>query len=497
MTCNHCGTVLKMRNEFCPSCGGRVVVSMDDIIASTHEDAARRHGEDLNGKLRVGILALIVLFAILQGFIYLYDRQLVFDGSGLPAFQANATMTSGDSGDVSIKEYKDPRPLPPIPPAGIRTLGHRKDPIRAELRKANGGGAEFDRAINSGLNFLVKYQDTKDGSWPVTIIPGAHPQGETADFKWGRVGVTGLSLLAFLGDGHTWIRDDNGMRSVHGDTVKRAVKFLLSVQDPESGRVGGPESHFMYNHAIATLALCEAAGLSGDAEVKAQAEKAVTFLVKSQTPKGGWDYYGKPTAEGDDISVSAWAVQALAAAREIGIDVPQATFDKSLDFYTKLTKGERGVYNFQVDDGQYLPGRSGMVLMIRQLLGDKPAHPDIRALSAKLLTVIPKVQVAWGRGWNPVNGKDAAERAKFDPYMMYFCSEGMFFVGGKEWDDWKRLTMKAIIDMQDIDGAWRANDGYSKQGGTCYGTALCVLALQASHRIIHSVPAQGLRPKED
>src|SRR5262249_42562736 len=155
-----------------------------------------------------------------------------------------------------------------------------------------------------------------------------------------------------------------------------------------------------------------------------------------------------------------------------------ATFEKSLDFYTKLTKGDRGVYNFQLDDGQYLAGRSGMVLMIRQLLGDKAGHQDIKALSGRLVTALPKVKPEWGRQWNPKTSKDGLERAKFDPYMMYFSTEGMFFAGGKDWEDWNRLAPQAVITMQDIDGAWRANDGYSNQGGTCYGTALCILTLQ-------------------
>ncbi len=485
-----------MRNEFCPNCGERVVVSMDDIITTSQDDAARRHGEDLNGKIRVGILVLIVVITILEGFIYLYDRTLTYDGSGLPSFQANATVSAAAASETLEKPYKDPRPLPPIPPPAVRVLGHRKDPIREALRTANGGGGmEFAKGINNGLNFLVSKQE-KDGGWPVSIIPGSQPQGDTAEFKWGRVGVSSLSLLAFMGDGHIWNREETGARSAFADNLKRGIKFLVLSQD-ETGRIGANDHHFMYNHGMATLALCEAAALSGDSELKEHAAKAVAFIVKSQAKHGGWDYYGVASSETDDISVSSWEVQALAAAREIGLDVPAETFEKALDFYTKLTKADRGVYNFQLDDGQYLPSRAGMVLMIRELLGDKPAKPDIKALSARLLTAMPKVKAEWGRGWNPATAKDALERAKFDPYMLYFCTEGIFFVGGKDWEEWNGTVCKGILTMQDIDGAWRANDGYSKQGGTCYGTALCILALQSHHRIIHSVAIKSAGGKDE
>ena len=64
-------------------------------------------------------------------------------------------------------------------------------------------------------------------------------------------------LLAFLGSGNT-------MRTgPYKDNVKRAVKWLVEQQDDASGLIGSNASHdFIYGHAIATWALCEAYGLS-------------------------------------------------------------------------------------------------------------------------------------------------------------------------------------------------------------------------------------------
>ncbi len=490
MKCNHCGFEVRLRAEFCPNCGQRVIMSMDDIIASSQDDFAHRQGDELIGKLRAGIAIMLILLAVVIGVIVLFDKKLRFDGSTLPGMPANAPLASASTGEGVEKPFVDPRPLPTIPPASLRVLGHRVNVMRAQLRVSNGGSApEYEKAIKNGLTFLRSKQEM-DGGWPVSLTPSNMPTDGTADFKWGRVGVSSLAMLAYLGDGHTWIVDDPMHRSPYADVMKRAAVYLLSTQDMETGRFGAGEGHFMYNHAMATLAMSELSALTGANEFRVRATKAVEYLIKTQTKRGGWDYYGHTDSQIDDISVSAWAVQALAAAREAGIAVPNETFDKALIFYSQLTKGERGIYNFQQDDGQYVPARSGMVLMIRELLGEGPSNQDIKVLSSKLVTSIPVIKPEFGRSWNP-KSKNAADRAKFDPYMMYYCSYGMFFFGGHDWDDWNTKASQAIFDMQDVDGAWRANDGYSLQGGTCYGTALCVLSLQVHHRIVHSISTKA------
>ena len=79
-----------------------------------------------------------------------------------------------------------------------------------------------------------------------------HPEcsGE-GSYDWCTPGVTGLCLLAFLGSGHTL---DDGKYS---DVVQRAVGYLRAIQDPD-GCYGARDGHYMYNHAIATLAMAEA-----------------------------------------------------------------------------------------------------------------------------------------------------------------------------------------------------------------------------------------------
>ena len=71
------------------------------------------------------------------------------------------------------------------------------------------------------------------------------------------VSATGMALLPFLAAGQTHkVSRDNK----YNKTVEAGLKYLISQQQP-SGRFKGAG---MYSQAIATVAMCEAFGMSGD-----------------------------------------------------------------------------------------------------------------------------------------------------------------------------------------------------------------------------------------
>ena len=78
----------------------------------------------------------------------------------------------------------------------------------------------------------------------------------------------------------------------------------------------------MYAHAIATVALCEAAGMTKDPAVKAKATMAVGYIVDAQGRNGSWGYTGPAPSEGD-TSIVGWQIQALASAK-----LAEIKFDK-------------------------------------------------------------------------------------------------------------------------------------------------------------------------
>ena len=59
---------------------------------------------------------------------------------------------------------------------------------------------------------------------------------------------------------------------------------------------------------MATIAICELYGMTGDEEFREPAQRAVDYCVEIQSPEGGWRYF---PGTGSDLSVTGWFVMAL------------------------------------------------------------------------------------------------------------------------------------------------------------------------------------------
>ena len=500
MKCTHCGTEMMLRQEHCPSCGQKAVFDFDVLAQSVHEDAARRRGEQIEGWLKWLVLLLMVLGAVVFGLNSLFDQALVYDGGAVPALQVEEIVPVAAASSLSAP-YVEPRPAPPLPQPTLRVFGYRKEPIRSRLRSQNGGNKRegFQKgtvtAVADGLRMLSIMQRA-DGSWGVEIVPDKWEQWQTKDFQWLKVSVSSLALLAFLGEGDTWLTDEKtGARSLYADRIQRGIAWLMKQQDAESGRFGPSAdntdrsmyNHLLYNHGLATLAMCEAAGLSGDGVVRESAQKAVNLILKTQTRDGGWNFAGDPNGDAE-VPLSAWNVQALYAAREAGLQVSEDAFKRALEFYRKTTlieKGEPRVsWSIKNDDKVNRLSLLSVSLMTRQLLGDDPRSGDLGLLAIKIQDTSVNVVKEWGVGWQPKGARsDDDARAKYDPFHIYFATYGMFFRGGKDWAVWSEAMRKAVTEFQDSDGCWRCNDVFTRQAGFAYSTALGVLTLQAYYRL--------------
>ncbi len=461
------------------------------MAESVLDDMAERRGLQIEGALRWAFAAMILVAAAFYAFNDLYDKPLHYDGSAVAAVPAGSVPAP----DIPTldKGYVDPRPNPTVTGHAARVFGYRTEPIRGLLLRANKGDVNPDKsprgvreAIDLGLRFIAGRQN-QDGSFPVETFPTHWAGFDTKTYQWGQMGVTSLAVLAFLGDGETWV-SDGGKKSIYEKRVHDAVKWITSKQDPVTG-VYGPTSgdgvNFMYSHGMATLAMCEAAGLTGDEYIRDSAQRGLNYIVKTQNSLNGWNYYGN--AEGEaDTSVSAWQVQALYAGREAGLDVPEDTMKRALEMYQKATQPDgRVVYGLKFDtDKAFRPSLCGAGLMARLLLGEDAHTPIFKTMGQKLSTATPKSQSNWGEGWAPnkQNDNDIA-RKSYDPYAMYFGTYGLFLLGGKDWDVWHEAMKKSVLEMQSNDGCWRTNDIWSNHAGMIYSTAMSVLTLQVYHRM--------------
>ncbi|MCZ6573962.1 MAG: HEAT repeat domain-containing protein, partial [Planctomycetota bacterium] len=136
--------------------------------------------------------------------------------------------------------------------------------------------------IGGGLEWLAAHQDVDgNGMWDCDAFMKHDPAGDKCDGP-GRAlydpGVTGLALLAFLGAGCT-DRDTPYANNVH-----MGLRYLSSIQDVEGCFGPRNNQHFVYNHAIATLAMCEAWAMTRNPRYKKPAQDGLNWISRARNP---------------------------------------------------------------------------------------------------------------------------------------------------------------------------------------------------------------------
>ncbi len=193
--------------------------------------------------------------------------------------------------------------------------------------KKFGGNEKSEAAVAHGLNWLIRMQ-SQDGSWS---LQGPFPDKGKAPHE---IAGTAFGLLPFLSAGYS-----HKGKGVHTEVVKRGLLYLSRKQNPRTGDLGGN----MYEHALGTMALVKAYGLTNDPPLRVPAQKAVNYLVVSQHAAGGWRY--TPNMPGD-ASVTGWVLQALWQAKQTKLDVPDVTFQKAIRFLASCQDKESGGYSY-------------------------------------------------------------------------------------------------------------------------------------------------------
>src|SRR5262249_11384961 len=107
------------------------------------------------------------------------------------------------------------------------------------------------------------------------------------------VAGTAFGLLPFLATGVTHRPPGAGGEGRYTKQVELGLKWLMSKQNKDGDFTGAG----MYGHGLATIALCEAYGLTSDPLLKNPAQRAIDYIVKAQHFAGGWRY--QPNQAGD------------------------------------------------------------------------------------------------------------------------------------------------------------------------------------------------------
>src|SRR6185436_12436209 len=353
-----------------------------------------------------------------------------------------------------------------------------------------GGTRATESAVLMSLKWLARHQNA-DGSWSPDGFEACckgGPCGGKGE-KEGTIGATSLSLLGFLGAGYSQLSKDEFPDPVEparvlkfGEVVKSAMRFLLSKQDPD-GCVGERVPRHLYSHAMATLALSEAYGMTAAAVLKEPAQKAVDFLVAAQNPGKGWRYSSK---SGDnDTSVTGWAVMALKSAELSNLTFPRTAYEGAVAWFDSVTdeKGRAG-YNAKGTGKVFIPGinenfdphetMTAFTMLGRIFIEKRKADPRL-GLGANLLVAdLPEM-----------NGN------KIDFYYWYAASLALFQYDGPEgpmWKTWNEPMKNTLVPAQKSgkdgckNGSWDPIDRWSAEGGRVYATALNTLTLEVYYR---------------
>ncbi|VTU02292.1 Uncharacterized protein OS=Planctomyces limnophilus (strain ATCC 43296 / DSM 3776 / IFAM 1008 / 290) GN=Plim_1146 PE=4 SV=1: Prenyltrans_2 [Gemmataceae bacterium] len=342
----------------------------------------------------------------------------------------------------------------------------RSGATKSRMLREGGGNEESERAVAMGLAWLAR-QQKQDGGWEYD-----------AGSKDERVAATGMALLPFLAAGETHLKGKKYQK-----TVSSGLQFLLR-NCPLSGNNAGRMSGNMYAHAIGTLALCEAYGMTKDKGLLlGGAQAAINHIVKAQAANGSWGY--TPGSPGD-TSIVGWQIQALKAAN-LGKDivVPAATMKKAVDFLNLAGAGSRKAMYGYADNAGAAPGTSLTAVGLLSRYYIDGWGPDNAGMAEGVTGLMKKAPV-----------KTAAVP---DMYFYYYATQVVHFFEGDEWKTWNEGPKGAdgvrkggmrdwLIGIQikkdgPNQGSFDPDPHWIGRGcGRLGTTAMCILTLEVYYR---------------
>ena len=487
------------------------------------------------------------------------DAELI-DAETADALAAD-TPTERGLEDLS-KDVGDPADAAPSLPSGGTSLGVGASGghfgtgkpsafvSRAGAGKGDGTGRlptgeteKTDRAVRLGMIWLVRHQQP-DGSWSNAKLKDVcEPKGAcSAEFKGEETtaqydeGLTGLALLAFLGNGkdhtakQTVVDTVRAKRTRLGEVVKNGLQWLRTRQASHPDGRFSDDGH-IYNEALATLAMCEAYGLSGHQAWKEPAQKGLDFLVAAQrlNPSGtglwGWRYESRTWIEGpegkaafpdekewrtkqheSDISATAWVVMALKSGELAGLTVPEAAMHGAMDFVNYVTvKDGRVAYMDPLQVGRKIAGDGdqydfhiatlgALGMCVRTFAEKNIDDPSLELGAKQLVADLPDV---------------SKNKLSVDYYYWYYGTLALNqFDGpaspkrsGKYWNAWNKALTETLLPTQDeaktcAGGGWTIPDRWSHAGGPIYRTATNVLTLEVYYRYENAFAAGALKKRD-
>lgn len=311
--------------------------------------------------------------------------------------------------------------------------------------------AEVDTAVARALDYIASQQEST-GAWKTDSY------GECT-------AATSLAVMAFMAAGHL------PGEGPYGTQIDRGIRWVLEHQE-DNGMLVHRRSHGpMYSHGISTLMLAEAAGMVNEADaadLRRALERAVKLILESQNVDkdrrhaGGWRY--QVDSRDSDLSVTAWQVLALRAAKDVGCDVPAESIDYAIEYVKNCSVRDNRGFGYQPGSGQ-TQTLTGTGITALEVCGVHHAPESIG-----------------GANWLLDNPLDYGSNYYF--YGVYYTGVGMFKMGDRYAERTHERLVNLLLPRQDGNGSWESPHGGERGIGRIYSTSLGVLALTIEYRYL-------------
>ncbi len=309
--------------------------------------------------------------------------------------------------------------------------------------------AAVQRSIDRGVAYLRKSQN-KRGGWQ--------------EFGSQSCGLSALCTLALLNCGVE--KDD--------PTIVNAMRYLRNIDPKET-----------YSVALQTLVYCQ----FGSARDLPDIRNNVDLLIQNQKKIGrigAWDY-GNNIGSGDP-SNTQFALLALGAAKDRGIEIEPAVFDRALQYWVSRQRG--GGWSYHGGDtasgsmtcagvASVIIARGGLETGSSKIVGDQ-----IQCCGGADEQQDPvELGLQWlGRNFSLQANPGGSSMTYY--YYLYALERvgrlsGRRFIGGH---DWYREGAEVLLNQQDgFQGFW-AGDGQMAEGNRDVATSFALLFLSKGKR---------------
>src|SRR5262245_11599664 len=333
-----------------------------------------------------------------------------------------------------------------------------------EAMLGTGGTKQSERAVAAALNWIARHQ-SPDGHWSLNHTPMCRSGFCSGPGAAGSDGAgTALGLLPYLAAGQT-----HESKGPYQKNILAGINYLIKNQKKTGDlSVGGSQ---MYAHGLATIALCEAYGMTNDSRIGYAAQAAIDFIQSGQNRDGAWRY--QHGTDSSDTSVFGWQVMALKSGQMAGLNVNPASIQGAKQYLNKVSLGQ------YKSEFSYTPGggptftMTSVGLLTSQYLGARRDDPVIVGGIEYLSKRKPSVN-------------------QRNTYYWYYATQVMHNVPGAQWDDWNRTMRRVLIDSQEKSGcqagSWDPDkpepDPWGNQGGRLMVTSFCCLTLEVYYRYL-------------